>query len=177
MCAAPVGNRFWEARSSHGRKPIFDTPEDLWDAAVEYFQWVEDNPLYEDKVTSYQGDNKHEPVAKMRAMTLDGLTIFLDISTQTWYDYCKRKDYIEVTHAIEKVIRSQKFAGAAADLLNANIIARDLGLADKSELTGKGGGPIETKEISDLEGAQRVAYMLAAALNRSNPEDDAASGA
>ena len=37
----------------------------------------------------------------------------------------------------ESVIRSQKFAGAAADLLNANIIARDLGLAEKKQVESK----------------------------------------
>ncbi|MEX8971554.1 DNA-packaging protein, partial [Escherichia sp. E4736] len=25
--AAPKGNRFWEARSSHGRNPKFESPE------------------------------------------------------------------------------------------------------------------------------------------------------
>jgi len=175
--AAPKGNRFWEARSSHGRKPIFETPEDLWEACQEYFAWVEDNPLWEDKVTSYQGENKHEPVAKMRAMTMDGLYIFLDIDESTWRkNYSVNEDFIRITTRVEKIIRTQKFAGAAADLLNANIIARELGLADKNELTGKGGGPIETKEVSDIEGAQRVAFMLGRALLRAKTEDDAASG-
>jgi len=132
--AAPKGNRFWEARSSHGRKPLFETPEALWEAACEYFQWVEDNPLWEDKVTSFQGINTHEPVAKMRAMTQAGLYIFLDIDRSTWDAYSVRsEDFTAVTSRVEDVIRSQKFAGAAADLLNANIIARDLGLADKQE--------------------------------------------
>ncbi|MDR6901408.1 hypothetical protein J2W52_003032 [Rhizobium miluonense] len=36
--AAPKGNKFWMARSSHGRNPIFATPEDLWNACNEYFQ-------------------------------------------------------------------------------------------------------------------------------------------
>ena len=45
---------------------------------------------------------------------------------------------------MDEIIRTQKFEGASADLLNPNIIARDLGLADKSELTGAGGGAIET---------------------------------
>lgn len=134
--AAPSGNKFWELRSSHGRNPIFQTDEDLWNSACEYFQWVEDNPLWEDKVTSFQGVNSHEPLAKMRAMTIDGLCLFLDIGVQTWHDYKAKKDFSEVTTRIENVIRSQKFAGAAADLLNANIIARDLGLADKSEISG-----------------------------------------
>ncbi|RVH21447.1 DNA-packaging protein [Sinorhizobium meliloti] len=141
--AAPKGNRFWEARSSHGRKPIFPDAEALWTAACEYFEWVEDNPLYEDKLTSYQGVNTHEPVAKMRAMTISGLCIFLDISQQAWSEYKQRDGFGEVTSRIEDVVKSQKFAGAAADLLNANIIARDLGLADKSELAGNGGGPVQ----------------------------------
>lgn len=142
------GNRFWEARSSHGRNPIFASPDDLWDAACQYFEWVETNPLYEDRLVTFQGAATHEPVAKMRAMTIAGLCLFLDISRQGWLDYCARSDFVEVTARIDDVIRSQKFAGAAADLLNANIIARDLGLADKSELTGRDGGPIETKDVS-----------------------------
>jgi len=143
--SAPLGNKFWELRSSHGRNPIFASPDALWGAACEYFAWVEENPLWEDKVMSYQGVNTHEPISKMRAMTVDGMCLFLDIGIQTWHDYKARKDFSEVTARIERVIRSQKFAGAAADLLNANIIARDLGLAEKSELTGKDGGPIQSR--------------------------------
>lgn len=145
--AAPKGNRFWEARSTHGRAPIFQTPDILWDCALEYFAWVEDNPLYEDKLVTFQGSATHEPVEKMRAMTIGGLCLFLDISRQAWSEYEKRKDFGDVTRRIAETIRTQKFAGAAADLLNANIIARDLGLADKSELTGAGGGPIEMKAV------------------------------
>lgn len=159
--SAPKGNRFWEMRSSHGRSPIFPTPNDLWGACCEYFEWVELNPLWEDKITSFQGTNTHEPVAKMRAMTIDGLCLFLDIGYQTWRDYCNREDYSEVTSRAESVIRSQKFAGAAADLLNANIIARDLGLADRKELTGKDGGPIKAEtsiaNLSDDELARIAA--------------------
>lgn len=136
--AAPKGNQFWLQRSSHGRKPIFETPDALWDASCEYFQWVEDNPLWEDKVTSYQGVNTHEPVSKMRAMTVSGLCLFLDISQQAYNEYRQREDFGEVTSRIDDVIRSQKFAGAAADLLNANIIARDLGLSDKQDVEHSG---------------------------------------
>lgn len=139
------GNKFWLVRSSHGRKPIFETPDDLWNAACEYFQWVEENPLYEDRLVTFQGAATHEPVAKMRAMTIAGLCLFLDISRQGWFEYCAKPDFSDVTKTIDDVIRSQKFAGAAADLLNANIIARDLGLADRSELSGPNGGPIETE--------------------------------
>lgn len=133
---APKGNRFWEARSSHGRAPIFKTPDDLWAVCVEYFEWVEANPLYESKPFAYQGIVVQEPVAKMRAMTMMGLCNFLDIGTSSWADYRNRVDFSEVVMRAEQVMRQQKFEGASADLLNPNIIARDLGLADKQEQSG-----------------------------------------
>ncbi|MBD2791564.1 DNA-packaging protein [Xenorhabdus szentirmaii] len=132
--AAPKGNRFWEARSSHGRKPIFESPEQLWEACTEYFTWVEENPLYEMKAFSFQGVVTQEALPKMRAMTLTGLCLFLDISEDTWRLYRAREDFIEVTTRAERIIYDQKFSGAAADLLNANIIARDLGLKEQQQV-------------------------------------------
>jgi hypothetical protein len=143
--SAPVGNKFWEVRSSHGRAPIFGSPDELWIACVEYFDWVEENPLYEAKAFAYQGDVTIESLPKMRAMTISGLCIFLDISPETWRDYKSREDFIGITDRVSEIIRTQKFQGAAADLLNPNIIARDLGLAEKSEVTGDGGGPLVHK--------------------------------
>jgi hypothetical protein len=132
--SAPKGNRFWEARSSHGRNPKFESSEQLWEACQEYFKWVEDNPLWSSKTTQFQGEPIDLPEAKMRAMTMDGLCLFLDVTDQTLHNYKLRgDDFLEVITRVEKIIRYQKFTGAAADLLNPNIIARDLGLADKKE--------------------------------------------
>lgn len=136
--AAPKGNRFWEARSSHGRKPIFANPEQLWDACIQYFTWVEDNPLQEEKATQFQGAFVKDTVNKMRAMTIGGMCLFLGICEDTWDNYRKQDDFLGVTKQAEQVIRNQKFTGASADLLNANIIARDLGLVDKKEHDNKG---------------------------------------
>lgn len=153
------GNKFWEARSSAGPKPIFAGPEQLWSACVEYFDWCAENPLWEDKVVQCLGRPTHEPVAKMRAMTIAGLCLFLDISVVTWREWKEsRPDLSGVIARAEAVIYQQKFSGAAADMLNANIIARDLGLADKAELSGPNGGPIKTEEVSARE---RVARRIA----------------
>lgn len=141
--APPKGNQFWKARSSHGRKPIFATPDDLWNACAEYFEWVQKNPLYESQAFAYQGEVQIKEIPKMRAMTLAGLCIFLDINRSTWDEYRLKDDFSEVSTRVDEIVRSQKFEGAAAGLLNANIIARDLGLADKNELTGKGGDPVQ----------------------------------
>ena len=58
-------------------------------------------------------------------------------------------------------IREQKFVGAAADFLNASIISRDLGLADKREISGPNGGPIEevTTEMTPEQAAEVYARM------------------
>lgn len=130
-------------RSKHGRNPIFATPDDLWSACEEYFDWAHKTPLLEDTLVTFQGVAKHEPLAKMRAMTIGGMCIFLDISQSTWFDYAKQEGFSQITTRAEQIIRTQKFEGASAGLLNPNIIARDLGLADKSELAGKDGEPFQ----------------------------------
>lgn len=145
--AAPIGNKFWEARSSHGRAPIFGSPEELWEACLEYFEWVEANPLYEAQAFAYQGNVKIQEMPKMRAMTVSSLCIFLDIDATTWRAYREKDGFSIITTRADEIIRMQKFQGAAADLLNANIIARDLGLSEKSELTGEGGGPVKFERI------------------------------
>ena len=133
--AAPIGNQFWKARTKHGRDKLFASADALWESCCEYFQWVEDNPLWEMKVTQYQGEVVNMPVPKMRAMTIGGLCIFLDIDETTWRAWREQEDFSTVIQKAERTIYNQKLTGAAADLLNANIIARDLGLADKKDVT------------------------------------------
>lgn len=125
---ATKGNRSWKLRKRHGRKPIFGEPEALWQAACEYFEWVDANPLYEMQVYYHQGKIIEHKLPKMRPMTLKGLCLFLRITYQTWCSYRQREGFHEVTSIIEDVIYEQKFAGAVAGLLNPNLIARELGL-------------------------------------------------
>lgn len=78
------------------------------------------------------------------------MCIYLDISDETWATYRTKEGFIGVTRKAEQIIRTQKFSGAAADLLNPNIIARDLGLVDKKETDNKGTVNI-TMESKDAE--------------------------
>lgn len=151
-----LGNRWWEARSSHGRNPKFDSPEHLLSACLEYVTWVEENPLWEVKAWQHQGEVVTAKLPKMRAMTIGGLCTFLDIENSTWEDYRTRPDFHRICAQIDRIIRTQKFEGASADLLNHAIIARDLGLAEKKEVGGPDGGPIKL-EITDPEQARRAA--------------------
>ena len=146
--AAPKGNEFWKARAKHGRDKILGDPEVLWEECQGYFEWVRDNPLMEARPFAYQGEVTMANVPRMRAMTLEGLCLYLGMGRQTWRDRRNDKDLSEVVTRVEEIIRAQKFEGAAADLLNPNIIARDLGLADKQEHTSE--VKVETDFVGQL---------------------------
>lgn len=159
--AAPKGNRFWEARAKHGRDKVFTDSEAMWEAACDYFAWVNDNPLEEGIV--YQGVvNEEQAKPLMRAMTIEGLCIFWGVNSKYLSQFegeldlatNEGKDFSNIICNIRDVIRTQKFEGAAAGLLNPNIIARDLGLKDESkhEHTGANGGAIQHDHIVEFVG-------------------------
>ena len=126
------GSQFWKMRATHGPKLIFDDPNKLYEACVEYFEWVEDNPLRSEKVGFSQGDTCRAEIEHIRAMTSSGLSAFLGITHKTLIQWKKERDDLSpVIEWAEGIIWEQKFSGAAAGLLNAQIISRELGLADK----------------------------------------------
>ncbi|WP_223834359.1 DNA-packaging protein [Spirosoma profusum] len=134
--AAPVGNQFWKLQYKHGRDKIFKNPQLLWEAACEYFQWCDENPL---ETLEFNGkDAVGCIVPKMRAYTWSGLECYVGIYSLR--DYKTNPDYeafSQVITRISAIMYTQKFEGAAAGLLNANLISRDLGLADKKEISGE----------------------------------------
>lgn len=139
------GNKFWKARSSHGRNPEYTSKEDLQDAIEQYFEWVEETPLIEYRPMTENQQISMIPVPKMRAMTIEGCARFCGISYDTWCNYRKNPDFLEVIGEAERVIREQKLVGAAGGFLNASIVARDLGLKDASDVNvgGQSGNPIK----------------------------------
>lgn len=139
--AAPKGNKFWELRSKHGRDKLFETPELLWQAACEYFEWTLENPLIE---IDFMGKDVQE-VEKphIRPFTLYGLCSYLDCNSVYFNQFeasLKDKndklsqDFSKIITRIRETIFRQKFEGAACGFYNASIIARDLGLEDKSKI-------------------------------------------
>lgn len=134
-----------------GKPRAFKDPATLWDAAKAYFEWVDANPLLEQKGFAFQGVVTKENFNKMRAMTLGGFQLHAGITHTTWANYKKGElgdEYLSVCEAIEKIIKEQKFSGAAADLLNPAIIARDLGLRDGIDHSSEDGSMSPKKEMS-----------------------------
>lgn len=129
------GNNWWEARSSHGRKPLYDSPEKLLDACYQYFKWLDENPLYEAKAFAFQGESWIENVPKRRVPLITALCRFIDVSYSRWNEWGADPDhgFSAIVKEVNQMVRDQKFEGAASDFFNANIIARDLGLAEKND--------------------------------------------
>ncbi len=128
----------WKTLPGINGPPRRFTPETLLEAAEKYFQWVKDNPLKEKKQTHYQGAIVDLENPKMRAMSIRALCLFVRLTPQSWYIYCKLEEFVDVTEGIAALISNQKFEGAAGDLLNSMIISRDLGLAEKTDITSGG---------------------------------------
>lgn len=146
MADGRLGNQFWKNRSKHGRDKLFTDPSALWESACEYFEWCDENPL---ETIEFNGKDAVECIVpKLRAFTKVGLCVYLDCAVNTFDSLSENKDFLIIYTRICQIIYSQKFDGAAAGCLNASIIARDLGLSEKSETTNT--VQIDMKELREI---------------------------
>lgn len=145
MCPAPKGNEYYLTRSTDGRKTEY-TPEEFMSKAHDYFQWVQDNPFRKQEIVKYRDSHSKDSVEVMRPFTIQGLCIYAGITHQTFLNYEKREEFFEVLSHIRGVIENQQFEGAASGFLNANIIARKLGLRDTREYDVN----YKKKEVGDV---------------------------
>ena len=114
---------------------IFKTPEAMWERFCEYAADVLANPLQEERVFSGKNGVIKTNVNKLRPLTLMGFRLFAPFTRQAWEKWRKeRPDLWEVMNDIEDAVYSQKFEAASAGLMNAGIIGKSLGLADKIEV-------------------------------------------
>lgn len=169
---APPGNQFWKLRSKHGRDKLFATPELMKESAEDYFQWCDDNPFLKAegiKGGDLAGQLMEIPV--MRPYTMQGLCSYLGVNTVYFNDFADglkgktdqlSKDFSEIIIYIRETIYNQKFSGAASGFLNANIIARDLGLKDQKDMTTNGENINKAPDLSSLkiEDLERLAKEL-----------------
>lgn len=125
------GNQFWKMRSKHGRDRIFQTPEILLEACYEYFEYTDSRKWSK---TDWVGKDAIQVERETSVpYTITGMCIFLGVNSVYWAQFKKAapSEFSKVITHVEEIIYSQKFEGASVGAFNANIIARDLGLADK----------------------------------------------
>lgn len=177
---APKGNNFWTMRSKHGRDKIFQTPELMEKAALEYFQSVIDNPFMVaekgqgNTARFYAGDDANgNPIYKdnvvymprIKPFTIMGfcrycgadvdfLAAFERSFNTEKKDDPRKKDFLAVIKWIRDVIKDQQLSAASSGLLKENIISRVLGLADninnKNENVNYNSQPLDKDEIKSI---------------------------
>ena len=150
---------FWKLRSKHGRDRLFSTPEDLLQAACEYFSSCDNRPWYkEDFIKSGVTAGDKVKLNTATPYTLSGLCLYLNASRSWWNafkerlgedkkelnDGASKADFLEVITRIDDIIYTQKFEGAAVGAFDARIISQDLGLINKIDHTTDG------KEIKNI---------------------------
>ena len=136
-------------------KRVFLTPQDFLSAAVDYFEWCVANPLEEEHLFAYQGEVTRASASKVRPFTKKALATFLHIPESRLDAYCRSEDesWAEAGQLVDQIIYTQKFENAAAGLLSASIIGRDLGLSEKTEVAGPGGSAL-TMVVGGMTPAQ-----------------------
>lgn len=130
---APKGNSFWQNRTKHGRDKLFSSPKILWEEACKYFEatdsrkWVKKDWVGKD---AFEVERETET-----PYTKSGIALFLDCDWRTIeaLKTDKDKDFLHIITRIEQIIYTQKIEGAAVGAFNANIVARELGLTEKTE--------------------------------------------
>lgn len=120
------------AKDILGNNKKYETPEDLLNKALEYFEYIDNNPSVSHEITTTnKGSQTTKEIYKKNPYTIDGLCVFLKLTTLKHYR--KRSEFLPVFNYIDKVIYNQKFSGATRGDFSATIIARDLGLVDKTD--------------------------------------------
>ncbi len=151
--AAPSGNQFWKIRSNHGRKKLFETPELLWESAIEYFQWCDDNPWSSEEISQSDKGSYTKSKPTQRPYSRKGWWIYIGCS-ESWLSEFKKtasKDFLEVIERVEYCIDTNQWEGATVGAFNANIIARTLGLKEQTENTNLNMDvtPLTDEELED----------------------------
>lgn len=128
----------------HKKKPnykAFKDPYDLWIAACDYFNYTQKNPLvkYEFVKTGPLAGSQ-VPTAVPRPFSWSGLNVYLvthaitcNLNRYRYNDGNAYDDYQDIIKLIEDVMFSQKFEGAAVGIYKENIIAREIGLAERNK--------------------------------------------
>lgn len=138
--------QLWQVKGKGlmGRPKLFSNPQDLWDAACEYFKWADENPWVQSKTVSkgsgpHPGEDETESPTH-RPYSTDALCIYLGTSRSFLKMLRKRCEgiddaYVAVIDEIFTIIRTQQLEGAKIGAYNANLIARLYNIVDKTENT------------------------------------------
>lgn len=135
------GNTAWKAAviaGTTGRSKAFGSPIELFGHFIEYCESVDGNVWH--KVDFRGKDAERVDIPMIMPYTWDGFDnyLFMKGIISNLDDYKSNKegryaDFADIVTRIGKIITDRKLTGATLNIFNVNIVARELGLADKTE--------------------------------------------
>lgn len=120
------------------KKKYIETPEKLWELFLSYVEKERENPMYKREYAGKNGETKDTPL--MVPITFEGFECYLwdegviqDLGDYSKNDNGRYTSYAPIITRIRQNCFVQNFKGASVGLFNANIIAKKLGLVEKTE--------------------------------------------
>jgi hypothetical protein len=122
------------------KQKYIESPEKLWEYFLAYVEHESNNPMFKREYVGKDGIEVNTPLQV--PITFEGFECYLqdqDIISHLG-DYSANKDgkyqtYSTIIMRIRQNCFVQNFKGASVGLFNANIIAKKLGLIEKSQTT------------------------------------------
>jgi hypothetical protein len=144
-------------------RPLKYEPDELLEKFQEYIKWAKEHPIpivKNVKNTTTKGDTygSDSLERKPRLLSISGFLVFIGAGSDWWQsldrDGAKRaEEFSRVKSLIREFCQSYQSEMASADIFNANIVSRLLGLADKKDITSNGDKfkiVVESKEDKEM---------------------------
>lgn len=125
-----------------GKNKYIETPERLWELFEEYVLHERNNPMFKREYVGKDGIEKNTPLET--PITFEGFECYLsdmgvieDLSHYAANSNGAYDNYCTIITRIRKNCYVHNLKGAAVGLFNANLIARKLGLTEKTDNTNR----------------------------------------
>lgn len=127
--------KYGDIANLNHRHPM--TPETVFNLAVKYFSWAEDQAIKAIETASFQGVVTENLVHKPRVFTLNGFQLYCGVTYGAIQSWRASPGFSEVMEFIDSVITEQKYQLAASNLINAGFVGKDIGIDKAAEVNVK----------------------------------------
>lgn len=124
--------KYGDIANLNHRHPM--TPETVFNLAVKYFSWAEDQAIKAIETASFQGVVTENLVHKPRVFTLNGFQLYCGVTSGAIQSWRASPGFSEVMEFIDSVITEQKYQLAASNLINAGFVGKDIGIDKAAEV-------------------------------------------
>lgn len=121
-----------------GRNRLIDSPQEFEKKALDYMQWVKDNPVMKTITASFQGEISYLKVPHTRGATQFGLARHMGIGLRTLQDYGSRPEFSRIYDDAMTSIKAWNADLALTGEINQSLVARLDNHVDKQDITSNG---------------------------------------